>query len=191
MIKGESDDMNDGLLKILDAQDWDDVIIRLTAYVLQYCKWKRYRLPKGLEAEDIALATIEKTYNGKRAWDYEKKPDLLNHLQSVANSIVINELRTGGASETSTDGIAERYHAVENTQEEEMYSKQLDEEIAAAMRGDPILCLVYKALKDGLKPGAIAEDYAISKPEVQAAQKRLRRLAEKVIDQLSEVKHHE
>ncbi|WP_285011102.1 RNA polymerase sigma factor [Pedobacter faecalis] len=183
--------MNESLLKILDAQDWDNVIIRLTAYVIQYCKWKRYRLPKGLEAEDIALSAIEKIYSGKRAWDYQKEPDLFNHLQSVANSVIINELKSAGASETSTDGIANHYHTVENTQEEEMYSKQLDQEIAAAMRGDPTLCLVYKALKDGLKPKDIAEEYAISKPEVQAAQKRLRRLAEKVIDQLSKVNYHE
>lgn len=183
--------MNDGLLKTLDAQDWDNIIIRLTAYVIQYCKWKRYRLPKGLEADDIALSAIEKTYSHKRTWDYEKEPDLLNHLQSVANSIIINELKTGGASETSTDGISDCYIAIENTQEEEMYSKQLDEEIAAAMRGDPTMCLVYKALKDGLRPREIAQEYAISKPEVQAAQKRLRRLAEKIIDQLSELKYHE
>ena len=183
--------MNDGLLKILDAQDWDSIIIRLTAYVVQYCKWKRYRLPKGLEAEDIALSAIEKTWNGKRAWDYENEPDLLNHLQTVANSLIINQLKSPGAGETSTDGIAERYHTVENTQDEEMYAKQLDQEVAVAMRGDPVLCLVYKALKDGFFPREIAEEYAIEKSQVQAAQKRLRRLAEKVIDQLSEVNYHE
>lgn len=183
--------MNEGLLKILEAQDWDGIITRLTAYVIQYCKWKRYLLPKGLEAEDIALSAIEKTWNGKRAWDYQKEPDLLNHLQSVANSIIINELRSPGASETNTDSIADVDHAVENTQDEEMYSKQLDQEVAAAMRGDPVLCLVYKALKDGLFPREIAEEYAIEKSQVQAAQKRLRRLVEKVIDQLSEVNYYE
>lgn len=183
--------MNEGRLKILDAQDWNDVIIKLTAYVVQYSKWKQYRLPKGLEAEDIALSAIEKIYTGERAWDLEKEPDLQNHLQSVTNSIIINELRSGAAGEKRIDGIADRYHAVENTADEELYSKQLDHEIATAMRGDPVMCLVYKALKDGLAPREIADEYAVDILQVRLAQKRLRRLAEKVIDQLSKVNYHE
>ena len=177
--------MNEDLLKILNAQDWDNVIIKLTAYIVQYCKWRRYRLPKGLEAEDIAMSAIEKIYTGERAWDFGKEPDLGNHLQGVSNSIIINELRSGAAGETSTEGIADNYHAMENTVDDELYSKQLDQEIAAAMRGDPVTCLVYKALKDGLAPREIANEYVVDILKVRLAQKRLRRLAEKVIDQLS------
>lgn len=183
--------MNEGLLKILNAQDWDDVIIKLTAYVVQYCKWKQYRLPKGLEAEDIALSAIEKIYTGERSWDPEKEPDLQNHLQSITNSVIINELRSGAAGEKRMDGIADHYHSVEDTADEELYSKQLDQEIATAMRGDPVMCLVYKALKDGLAPREIADEYAVDILQVRLTQKRLRRLAEKVIDQLSNVNYHE
>ena len=183
--------MNEGLLKILDTQDWNDIIVKLTAYVIQYCKWKQYRLPKGLEAEDIALSAIEKVYNGERSWNPEIQADLQNHLQSISNSIISNELGSSAASEVSTDGIPVHYYTLENETEEELYSKHLDQEISAAMRGDPVMCLVYKALKDGLKPREIVEEYAIDKAQVQLAQKRLRRLAEKVIDQLSKVNYHE
>ncbi|WP_461788672.1 sigma-70 RNA polymerase sigma factor region 4 domain-containing protein [Pedobacter sp.] len=183
--------MNEGLLKILDAQDWDDVIIKLTAYVVQYCKWKKYYLPKGLEAEDIALSAIEKIYTGERSWDMEKEPDLQNHLQSVTNSIIINEIRSGAAGEKRIEIIPEDYHAVSNSVEEELYCKQLDREIATSMRGDPMVCLVYKALKDGLPPREIAEEYSVDILQIRLAQKRLRRLAERVIDQLSKVNYHE
>src|SRR4051794_34051250 len=119
--------MNKGLLEILDTQDWDDIIVKLTAYVIQYCKWKQHRLPKGLEADDIALSAIEKLYCGERSWDPEIQPDLQNHLQSISNSIISNELRTGAASEVSTDEIPVRYYTMENQAEEELYSKHLDQ----------------------------------------------------------------
>lgn len=177
--------MDQEILLRLDQHNWEDSIIRLAAYAVSLCRWLPEGLPGGLEPEDLVMEAIGKVYNGVRKWDPEKDPDLHLYLMSVVKSILYNTLtltknRPGSVmftDEEIPDPVADP--------ETEMYAHQLDQHIATAMRGDPELCLIYKALKDGMKPAEIAGEYAIEGARVRNAQKRLNRLATKVIHLLT------
>jgi len=174
--------MNDETLDLLDRHDWSDSIIRLTAYVVSLCRLKRVSLIAGPEPEDLVMEAIEKVYSGERTWNHQAEPDLYRFLLSVVKSILSNKLTAAenkardSISETEMDNIP-----ADNNAEAELYARQLDAAISHAMRGDPELCLVYKALKDGCSPKEIAEEYAISIDTVRNAKKRLNRLVRNVI----------
>ncbi|MBT0812973.1 sigma-70 family RNA polymerase sigma factor [Litoribacter ruber] len=145
----------------------------------------RNQLPKGLEPEDLAMDAIDKVYAGERKWDPQKDPNLLNYLKSVVKSLISNHFRSEEVRIKGGEYSSETPLLGHDNIEEEMYYQQLDQEIAAAMEGDPELCLVYKALKEGYKPGEIAEEYAMEVKKIRNAQKRLHRVVLKIINILS------
>lgn len=179
--------MNEDIIKILDGYDWEEVIIKMTAYVVNICRWRRYKLPGGLEEEDIVMTAIGKVYTYERKWDPEKEPDLLNYLQGVINSIISNELNAVAAGNIPLKELPAASDQTIEQWDEEMYCEQIDRQISGALKGEPGLCLVYKALKDGNKPIEIAREYSIPIEQIRLFQKKLRRLATKIITQLSKV----
>lgn len=174
--------MDQEIVRRLDEHDWNGSIIRLAAYVTVLCRFAGEQgIPGGLEPEDIVIEAIEKVYAGVRKWDPQQDPDLHLYLKSVVKSILSNRFNLADnrtlagilLEDTLTDPAADA--------ESDLYARQLDQSISTAMRGDPELCLVYKALKDGLRPAQIAEEYALKINTVRNAQKRLCRLVEKII----------
>jgi hypothetical protein len=82
----------DGVLALLEKQDWRDIILRLTHHAIVRFRWYNWktRLPRGNSPEDIALGAIEKVWDGTRDWDPDKYPDLLIHLKWIVNSEIRN-----------------------------------------------------------------------------------------------------
>jgi hypothetical protein len=82
----------DRILELLEAADWDDIILKLTRYAIWRARrytWRSgdpSRLPEGKTPEDIAIDAIEKVWNGTRDWDPDKYPDLLVHLKWIVKS---------------------------------------------------------------------------------------------------------
>lgn len=83
---------DDKVLGLLKAQNWPDIIRRLTYYAIGRAKkysWNSgeiYQLPEGQTPKDIACSAIEKVWSGTRAWDPDKYPDLLKHLMWIVKS---------------------------------------------------------------------------------------------------------
>jgi RNA polymerase sigma factor (sigma-70 family) len=174
--------MDQEIVQRLDQHDWDGSIIKLTAYVIILCRFTgRQGIPGGIEPEDIVMEAIEKVYTGVRKWDPDKDHDLHLFLKSVVKSILSNKLNL--ADNRILAGVVLEDTLTDQTAnpETELYARQLDQSIGTAMRGDPELCLLYKALKDGLRPAQIAEEYAIEITTVRNAQKRLCRLIYKLM----------
>jgi hypothetical protein len=82
----------DKVLDLLDAQDWPDIIRRLTYYAISRAKIYSWNfgnsdeLPAGKTPEDIACSAIEKVWSETRAWNPEKYPDLFQHLKWIVKS---------------------------------------------------------------------------------------------------------
>jgi len=174
--------MDQEIVRRLDQHDWEGSIIKLTAYVITLCRFAGGQdIPGGIEPEDIVMEAIEKIYTGVRKWDPDKDPDLHLYLKSVVKSILSNRFNL--ADNRILAGVVLEDTLTDQTSdpETEIYARQLDKSISMAMRGDTELCLVYKALKDGLRPAQIAEEYAIEINTVRNAQKRLCRLVYKVL----------
>jgi hypothetical protein len=87
--------------------DWPSLQQELRKYAEKKVAARKWRsgafLPKGLEAPDIACMAIVKTLNGiigvddgsgRRAWNEEKNPTLLEHLLDAVDSEVSNLVRS-------------------------------------------------------------------------------------------------
>jgi DNA-directed RNA polymerase specialized sigma24 family protein len=168
--------MTPSLSALLEAHDWQATIVKLTAYAVSLCLYRKVPLPGGQEPEDLAMEAIDRVFRQERCWDPEKHPDLMNYLKSVVKSLLSNELTSaeGSTHHESVDKAAGILSEAP-TREEELYYEELDQHILIRLRGDPLLCLVYKALKDGYKPGEISEEYGLDIQNVRNAQKRLHR----------------
>lgn len=174
--------MTSSLSALLEAHDWQATIIKLTAYAVSLCLYRKAPLPGGQEPEDLAMEAIDRVFRQERCWDPEKNPDLMNYLKSVVKSLLSNEL-TSIEGSTRHESVDEAAGILSDapTQEDELYYEELDQHILTRLRGDPLLCLVYKALKDGYKPGEISEEYGLDIREVRNAQKRLHRSVVEVL----------
>ncbi|UCG71017.1 MAG: DsbA family protein [Thermoplasmata archaeon] len=95
-----SNEADDSAKKSLAAQRWDQVIPRLVEYARARIRiriWagrKDGPLPGGKEAEDMVYEAIEKTLDGRRAWDARAHPDLEAYLRDVIESD-LNHLAVG------------------------------------------------------------------------------------------------
>jgi hypothetical protein len=177
--------MNDNIVQLLDKHDWPKFILALTAFTISVCRWKHYRLPPGVEAEDIVMQAVEKVYEGKRNWDPENDPDLLKYLKSVVRSLINNELCLAASGTLSLDAVPANQPVPQYDLDDELYYKQVNDEIAAQMRGDPICALIYKGFKDGMTLKEISEEFMVDIEEIRKGRRRLLTIAVRVTKQLS------
>lgn len=172
--------MDQTKLALLDAHDWEPTITRLTAYVIMICRFRRYRLPVHLQPEDIVVDAIDKVYSGERNWEPSRDADLGKYMASVVKSMMSNLIESKQLPTTDLDSatVAEEvqsYHSLEY--------EDLNKRIVEAVRNEPDLALIFKALKEGFRPREIAEEYHLDIRIVNNAQKRLRTLVTRLIEQ--------
>lgn len=198
----------DTVLELLEAADWDDIILKLTYYAT--LSFKRYawqsNLPKGLSPADVALHAIEKILDGTREWDPEKYPDLLIHLKWIVKSNVEHlfsslEHKTTGRRPLikQEDGTeieldkpdCKHLHSISAkvlTPEEELIAKQEEEyesallvELHNTLKGDEDLELLMLCFEYGIdKPEAIATEIGWDIDKVYNLKRKLLRKAAKI-----------
>jgi DNA-directed RNA polymerase specialized sigma24 family protein len=174
--------MDEELLEILNNQEWDKILIELMAYAVWLCQVRYHKsVPESIEAEELVMASVDKVYGGDRKWNPETDRDLIKYLKSVIKSHLSNQIR----SSYHLDNYDKTDHDISKTlwhnPEEELYYQQLDEKIIKSMAGDGDVCLVYKGLKDGLKPQDIAKEYGVEIQLVRNAQRRLRTIILRIL----------
>jgi len=198
----------DRVLELLEAADWDDIILHLTYYAafrFDRYGWKS-NLPKGNSPADVALNAIGKVLNGTREWDPDKYPDLLTHLKWIVKSDVehlsssLENKKTGrvpvviredGTEVELVETACEHPNSISAkilTPEEELIDKQKNEyenkilaELHDAVKGDQDLELLLLCFEEGIdKPEKIAieADWDINK--VYNLKRKLLRRAAKV-----------
>lgn len=176
-IKGNMDQKK---LALLDSHDWEPTITRLVAYVVMLCRVHRYRLPGQMDPEDIVADAIDKVYSGERNWDPDRDENLGKYMASVVKSMVSNlieskQLATVDMNSVSIiDPVASHF---------EIEYEELNNRIVEAVRMDPELAIVFKALKDGLRPKDISIEYSLDIGIVRNAQKKLRTVVTRLIDE--------
>lgn len=204
---------NDRVLELLEAADWDGIIIRLTYYAT--LRFKRYgwqsNLPKGNSPVDVAFNAIEKVWDGTREWDPDKYPDLLKHLKWIVKSDIdhlhssLEHMATGrypvaimenGTKVELKDTACEHPHSISVkilTPEEELIAKQKDEyekalmaELHDTVKGDEDLELLLLYFEDGIdKPEAIVGETGWDIKTVYNLKRKLLRKAAKIGEKIS------
>lgn len=177
--------MKQEIRHLLDNYNWEQGIITLAGYaasLFRLYRISRIRLPANLQPEDIVSEVIDKVYSGERKWDPITDPDLHKYLKSVVKSVISNTSRLDDSkNRQSVEQVHEELQWDDCDIGFEMDYKQLEESVGKALQNKGDLCLVYKALKDGLKPGEISEEYSIEIEIVRNAQKKLNRLLIKML----------
>ena len=207
---------NDRVLELLEAADWNNIIIQLTYYAV-FC-FKRYSwksdFPKGYSPDDIAISAIEKVWDGTREWDPDKYPDLLKHLEWIVKSDVEHlfsslEHRSTGRTPVliNEDGTevelektnCEYEHSITPkvpTPEEELIAKEEQEykdrflaELHKSVIGDKDLEFLLLCFEDGIdKPIEIAaiSEWDINK--IYTLKRKLLRKAAKIGKEILKMK---
>lgn len=198
----------DRVLDLLEAADWDDIILRLTYYAA--FRFERYswqsNLPKGNSPVDVAINAIEKVWDGTRDWNPDKYPDLLIHLKWIVKSDIdhlfysLEHKTTGripviikedGTKVELDETACEHPHsnsAKVLTPEEELMAKQKKEyekaligELHGAVKGDEDLELLLLCFEEGIdKPEAIAAEAEWDINKVYNLKRKLLRKAAKI-----------
>ena len=181
-------------LKAIPEREWGDIYKELTAYA-------EHRLAKvgfeprsekdNLTGEDFAVQAIEKLFEGTRAWDFRRFPDLLIHLKGIVKSLISSHLKSSARSavrkEKVTDEIGEpeklksaKHLPDEETPEQIIISTENWKQIEAEFGDDEIGFLVFCEWVDEVPPRTIAGNYDIDVKDVYNALKRGRRILQKV-----------
>jgi hypothetical protein len=208
----------DEILKRLEAADWNDIIIKLT----HYSHWRAFRykwrignpgqLPAGMTPKDMALNAISKVWDGRRAWDPDKYPDLLAHLKWIVKSDMnhlftsmghmtgerINESEDREGSELTYNDIipdpssplCEPIQTPEEqllARERAAHEERVKQELFALVKGDEDLELLLLCFDEGIdKPELIAEQMGCDVTKVYTLKRKLLRKAstiKKIIQQ--------
>jgi hypothetical protein len=174
-------------LERLRAQDWETIILRLTAYAvykIQRLSWQtgKQDLPGGRQPKDLAFDAIKLVWTGERACNPIKQSDLLKHLKSIVDSLVSHLIRSAEHMqrervEGEVDGVALVFDPVD-----EEASNALDEVVAADIferlwqraKGDEDLELVLCCIEEGMsRPSDISDAVKMEVERVYKAKKKL------------------
>jgi len=173
-------DMDQTKLALLDAHDWEPTITRLAAYVVMLCRLHQYKLPGHTEPEDVVIEAIEKVYSGERNWHPEKDEDLGRYMASVVKSMMSNLMESKQLSTVEMNSVT---IPVRESVQHQLEYEELNNRIVQSVRKDPELAIVFKALKDGFRPIEISREYSLDIEIVRSAQKKLRTLVTRIIEE--------
>lgn len=197
---------NDTLKALNSIENWDEIIVKLTAYVSivsERYSWRTndsFDLAKGMTCEDIALEAIRATFEGTRVWNRESCPNILIFLKGVAKSIIsnlliskdntaINEIIVFDNDDNEITNPLEAFYEDKAHFIETIYEKELLEEITEKIldTNDELAYCVFDEKVKGFTNQEIAFNNGIPIKDVENAVKRMRRLVGS-IKQVREIK---
>jgi hypothetical protein len=166
--------MEKEIRKLLDVQDWDTIIKKLTLH--SYSRFKFWKLlsqkaMKGYSPEEIALEAISVVYSGEWKWD-PSKSDLLTYLKfHVVNGLIANLARN---KEILSTDVRDKVEFETDFNIEEELNAQMVIDLIRESLDDKILLGIFDYLLIGMKRDEIASKMNISLSDYDNALKRLK-----------------
>lgn len=172
--------MNKKLIELLEIQDWGSIMKKLYAHSIFRLNWfglnSESRM-QGKQFKDFANEAVTLLFEGKRNWDFNKEPDLLNFLKNVVNSLIWNLIKSKEREKLSDADLLRFNDSLffDKMLEKTIINNDLIDKIENTLLNDEPMWLVFKSLIEGMKPSDIEGKYGLNIKEVRNAQKRLRR----------------
>jgi len=174
-------------LNLLQKADWDDILPRLCLFTKKLIRLKGItRLPGGQNAEDVCGEAINAVFDGKRAWNPERYPILLEHLKWIVRSLLSdkgllgrkeNDVMVPGDPEAFGDAVASESGVPAPSEEAVDFKVALMREVG----GDKELQDLITAIEmDFEKPRDIAEMTGIKVERVYELRRKLYSFAKRV-----------
>lgn len=160
--------------QLLDKQDWDTVIKKLTLHAYSRFKfWNllKQRAIKGYSPEEVALEAISLVYSGEWRWD-PTKSELLTYLKfHVVNGIVANLARNKEVLTTDTGTDFEP--SVDFNVEDDLNAQMVIAGIREVLK-EELLIKIYDKLLLGLRRAEIIDQIGIAPSDYDNGLKRLK-----------------
>ncbi len=181
-------------LKAIPEREWGDIYKKLTAYAenrLVKVGFVPRSEKDNVSGEDFVVQAIEKLFEGTRAWDFRRFPDLLIHLKGIVKSLISSHLKTSTRSAVRKEkvvdeiGEPEKLKYANNLPDEEtpeqiIISNENWKQIESEFSDDEIGFLIFCEWVDEIPPRSIADNYEIDVKDVYNALKRVRRIIKKI-----------
>ncbi len=188
------------VMDALEGQLTNDAVARLIAYAEQKVRrlyWQGIlggEMPEGYEPGDLVAQAVERVIDGRRKWDPEETPDLLEYLTSVIDSLTSNlvkgwanrRMRTDAAltspkererGRSAFDGVCDGRSDPGNELLRKEQKQEADAFLWALLEDlgdDPLLQKMVECFVDGVtKPAQIAQELKVKTKEIKAPHKNL------------------
>lgn len=176
----------------IDEKSWGHIykeLVRYADFKLNKAGFQIRTEKDSVNAEHFAVLAIKKVYEGVRAWDYEKYPDITIHLIGVVKSLISSHFKSstrsiinaGGKADEETDAARDEANDDEildddyqTTQgpEEILITAETWQEVAEAFGDKKDDHAIFCEWLDSSPPRDIAEAWDIPVTEVNNAVKR-------------------
>lgn len=184
-------------LKAIPEKEWLHIYKRLTLYAdirLTKMGFEIRSEKDNVGAADFAQQAITKVFDGTRAWDFNRFPDILIHLIGVVKSLISSHIKSSTraaavikkASGTFAVEEAEDLSAAIEAQDTEdpeqiLISDENWKRLETAFGEDMEGFLIFYDWLDGKPPRQISEDYGTDNKNIYNVIKRGRRLLQKIL----------
>ena len=182
-------------LEAVGDEGWKAIILRLTQYAVLRARRLRWRtpngtLPGGKQPEDLAMDAIAKLWHGGRTWDPAARPDLLEFLKGIVDSLLSHLVRSAEhvkrtpapvAASEQPDVLVSVPDPGSSPEDALVEAEDLGEaqtraaQVREAVRGETELELVLLGIEHGKRPMEIASDLGISREEVYQHIRKIKR----------------
>lgn len=179
-------------LKAIPDREWGNIYKILTVYAgnrLSKLGFKPRSEKDVVTGEDFATQAIEKLFEGARAWDFERFPDVLIHLKGIVKSLISSHLKSSGRSLVRKEKVVDVVGDSEPIKSAKVSSdKESPEDILITEEnwkriekefGDDVMgYLIFCEWIDETPPRTIAANYNTDVKNVYNALKRGRRIVQ-------------
>lgn len=176
-------------LQAIPEKEWKRIYKELVLYADLKLKIFGFEIrteKDSVDSETFAVQAIEKLFEGSRAWDIERFPDLLIHLKGIVKSLLSNHFKTSDKSivranieiqdrlfdnndEWTNVEIDGELEVFDESPEELIIAAEKWAEIEASFGDDEDGCVIFTDWLDGNVPRDIAEAYGFDIKDVYNA----------------------
>jgi DNA-directed RNA polymerase specialized sigma24 family protein len=185
-------------LNTIPQREWLTIYKLLTLYATARLERFGFEIRSEVDnvnGQDFAQQAIEKLFDGSRAWDFERFPDLLIHLKGIVKSLISNHFKksTRAASVVKKNAplppggkeAEDLESAVDIADGEDPEDIMIHDEqwrrLEAAFEEDAEGYLIFCDWLEGKPPRNIAEEYQTDVKNVYNITKRGKRFFKKIL----------
>jgi len=138
-------------------------------------------LPKGFDAESLAMEAVKRVLDGTRHWDPDRDRDLLAYLKSVVKSILWDIQKAAEKEDVQDLGSANGKASVEDLPskeigpDDEAALSELQDRMLAELDLDEDKLVLMSIFEGNVKPSDIAHALGLSVDNVYRIRKKLNR----------------
>jgi hypothetical protein len=195
--------IHEDIIKHLEKEGINSIYLKLLAYAqmkINKLTWRHGHkgATRGQLSRDFCQKAIADTLTGKRTWNKEKYPTILEFLKSVISSLISNEI-TGKEHKTSTHidiydrkeefklPIVSGFPSAEDKLVANDLEQKLRQAICNAEDETGMLELVYLSIMEKqLTPQEISKSLDIDIKVVYNAKKRIKRIFTKLLKSIND-----